>query len=299
MSMRSIQDQIENPPFTQIMPSRNYDSENQPPANTTGSTSVAQRPSEGWLRNPAWIGAYFLSYLYCCVVDSSLLLDGGVNPPRFYHSHEEIDEALRNAGVSRATRFDQQAARISPTPALPLPPVPLTLDLVNSANPGSNVGINATSKPLFSPLELILSSNNFLAVSSGHIVNVTLIYTAPAAPTVGRAKAAPKKAKTTKMDNIPLESITRVDFIKAFLATHGLAETFSPGTHSGPDFKLWWTGMRCVDAIHFFLKADFILHSGGKAGAPSIQNDHQFGIAFDALRKRNKSTTIEIGRAHV
>ena len=103
---------------------------------------------------------------------------------------------------------------------------------------------------------MILPTNNFLAVPSGHIVNVTLIYMALAAPTIGRGKAAPKKAKMTKMDNIALESITCIDFIKAFLATHALADTFSPGTHSGLDFKLWWTGMRYVDTIYIFLKAD-------------------------------------------
>jgi hypothetical protein len=29
-------------------------------------------------------------------------------------------------------------------------------------------------------------------------------------------------------------------------------------------------------------------HSGGKGGVPSIQNDHQFGIALDALLKKDK-----------
>ncbi|KAG2352818.1 hypothetical protein BDR07DRAFT_1497566 [Suillus spraguei] len=38
--------------------------------------SHESRPSDGWLRSPAWI-------------------DGGVNPPRFYHSHAEIEE-VRN-----------------------------------------------------------------------------------------------------------------------------------------------------------------------------------------------------------
>lgn len=37
--------------------------------------SHESRPSDGWLRSPAWI-------------------DGGVNPPRFYHSHAEIEELL-------------------------------------------------------------------------------------------------------------------------------------------------------------------------------------------------------------
>lgn len=61
------------------------------------------------------------------------LQDGGVNPPRFYHTHEEIDNTLRANGISPRARLEQQAAqmsRISPTP-VPSAPGPLSYDLVN------------------------------------------------------------------------------------------------------------------------------------------------------------------------
>jgi hypothetical protein len=221
------------------------------------------------------------SLLFFDVACSSLniLLDGGVNPPRYYYTHEEIDDTLQFWGglltppPTEVTR-EAEPPQISPSPLLPTLPLPLTLDLVNSARLGGE------------------ARRNNQAVASGHIVNVTLVYSIPAAPTTGRGKApGPKKSKIMKMDNIQLESISRTDFIKAFLATHGLAETFSPGPHSGPDFKLWWAGMRRV-ILYFFLHQSDIFHSGGKAGAPSIQTDHQFGIAHDALLKKSKASTI-------
>jgi hypothetical protein len=61
-----------------------------------------------------------------------------------------------------------------------------------------------------------------------------------------------KKAKNTKMDHIVLEGISRVEFVKAFFRIHDVADKFSPGIHSGPDFKFWWTG-RFVDSWLCFI----------------------------------------------
>ena len=84
-----------------------------------------------------------------------------------------------------------------------------------------------------------------LAAPTGHVVNITLLYTEPAPALGDRTKAAaPKKGKITKMDNIVLEGTTRVDLIKAFFRTHNIDDKYSPGIHSGPDFKFWWTGSR-------------------------------------------------------
>lgn len=96
-------------------------------------------------------------------------------------------------------------------------------------------------------------------------------------------KAAPKKLKLTKMDTIQLRGISRVNFIEAFLKIHALSDNYSPGVHSGPSFKVWWTGS-----------------GGGKGGAPSILNDHQFGVALAALLAKDPSrvqVSVEIDLA--
>ena len=49
------------------------------------------------------------------------------------------------------------------------------------------------------------------------------------------------------LGNITLEGITCVAFIKAILAIHDLHTQFAPGVHSGPLFKLSWTGSMCVN----------------------------------------------------
>jgi len=60
---------------------------------------------------------------------------------------------------------------------------------------------------------------------------------------VGRgAKLVTKKAKITKSGYIILDGISRTDFVTAFLSVHGLSEQYSPGVHSGPAFKIHWTG---------------------------------------------------------
>jgi len=84
-----------------------------------------------------------------------------------------------------------------------------------------------------------------LAPLAGHLVNVSLLYSEPL-PALGPRNrvAAAKKGKITKMDNIVLEATTHVNFIKAFFRTHNINDKYSPGIHSRPDFKFWWSGSR-------------------------------------------------------
>jgi hypothetical protein len=132
--------------------------------------------------------------------------------------------------------------------------------------------------------------NCLASTPAGHLVNITLIYVNNSTVPTARVKTAPKKAKITKMDNVVLDSITCVEFIKAVLKIQGLSDNFSPGVHSGPNFKLWWTGARLVImSLRVSTSPDIIFLSGGKGGAPSIQNDHQFGVALDALKKKDKN----------
>lgn len=124
-----------SPPFTQRPVTRTYSDENAPPSSTESvagqSLDSRPKPSAGWLRNPAWIGKCSPLTL-TPLAHNFTVKDGGVNPPHFYYTHEEIDNTLRVNGLSPARVYERQADDISPTPILPAPPAPLTLDLVNS-----------------------------------------------------------------------------------------------------------------------------------------------------------------------
>jgi len=81
----------------------------------------------------------------------------------------------------------------------------------------------------------------------GHLVNVTHLFT----PTELQAsshntKVALKKKKTTLLGHIELKAIMRIEFVKAFLTIHSLHAHFAPGVHSGPEFRLSWTGSAYV-----------------------------------------------------
>lgn len=64
-----------------------------------------RRPSEGWLRSPAWIGL-FLEVLFPEKISSFENTDGGINPPHFYYSHEEIEAARSRYGPPAPIRGD-------------------------------------------------------------------------------------------------------------------------------------------------------------------------------------------------
>lgn len=87
-----------------------------------------QRPSDGWLRNPSWIGQFMC---FSIVHLLKFVSDGAVNPPRFYHSHDEIHATLLAWGIMPHTRPEIPSASVTPTPAGPLPSVPLDFSLVN------------------------------------------------------------------------------------------------------------------------------------------------------------------------
>ncbi|KIJ94158.1 hypothetical protein K443DRAFT_110911, partial [Laccaria amethystina LaAM-08-1] len=192
-----------------------------------------RRPSDFWLKNPAWI-------------------DGAIDPPHFYHSHEEIEAALRAAGVSSKAYADQQAALLTPTP-------------------NHYANIKSQGQALGEGRDVLNPASN---ASPGHLISVGMVYALAAAPSAsGRApKGLVKQKQKTKMTNIVLDQITRTDFIKAFLATHNLSDKYSPGVHSGPDFKLWWSGS-----------------PSGKSGAATIQTDDDFHVALEHLLSKPKA----------
>ncbi|KAI9059855.1 hypothetical protein FKP32DRAFT_1578952 [Trametes sanguinea] len=195
------------------------------------------QPSAGWMKQPAWI-------------------DGGVDPPRFYHSHEEIATAHR-AGLTGAF------ARRDTAPVLPAVSLPAVRHPSEPTGSGAAVGNR---------------QNHELAVTdslTGHLVSVTACFssTEKAAGRAGRTVV--KKNKNTKSDYVVIEGISRASFVTKLLAIHGLANDFAPGVHSGPVFKLWYSGS-----------------NGGKAGAASVETDRDFAVTVDALLRKNKRTCM-------
>ena len=67
-----------------------------------------------------------------------------------------------------------------------------------------------------------------------------------AGPVSRGSKLVLRRQKLTKSDHIILEDTSRSDFIQGFLAIHDLADKFSLGDHSGPPFKLHWSGSMYV-----------------------------------------------------
>ncbi|KAG6823515.1 hypothetical protein H0H92_009931, partial [Tricholoma furcatifolium] len=172
-----------------------------------------QRPSEIWLDRPASI-------------------DGAVNPPRFYYCNEDMDAALIAAGRPALSQkiLDQSYSRISPTPV-----ATHEATLLSPDTPPSEVGAAViSSQPNHYP-------NAIPNAEITYLVSVTMLFT-PITITVTRAKNV-KKEKKTKMIHIKMEGISRVEFIKLFLAVFDLATHFSPGVDAGPDFKFWFTGI--------------------------------------------------------
>ena len=122
MLNRSLSDQVLQPPFTQ--PTNNESRE----THDVDADTDVRRPSAGWLRNPSWIGMFI--NIYTSRSFSLLGADGGVNPPQYYYSHEDIDAACSASGVEPPPRYTQ--------PDIPVaPPQPInTLNLAMGATAG-------------------------------------------------------------------------------------------------------------------------------------------------------------------
>ncbi|KAG1758076.1 hypothetical protein EDD22DRAFT_957267 [Suillus occidentalis] len=89
---------------------------------------------------------------------------------------------------------------------------------------------------------------------AGHLVSATMLFSAPEKAPGVRGKVAMKKTRMMKTDHIRIDAITRVDFIQAF-------------SHLVDRFK--W---------------------GGETGASTVDNDHDFTVARDALLKKRMAT---------
>ncbi|EDR00505.1 uncharacterized protein LACBIDRAFT_334128 [Laccaria bicolor S238N-H82] len=261
MLNRSLSDQFLQPPFTQPTISEPRETQH---VNTDTAIGDVRRPSAGWLRNPAWI-------------------DGGVNPPKYYFSHEEIDAACRASGVEPPPRYTQPEIPVAPsqpiTTAGPCPirpffqimlinltgvPLATQYDILSSRVSPTPVPANNHYRAA-GPLGNTVGNEPSVPLPDGHLINVTHTYTSMELTTGSSQNgkpAAPKKKATTLLGNIALEGITRVDFIKAFLSIHNLHTQFAPGVHSGPP--------------------------GGKGNAPTFLTDKSFSLALAAIYKKDK-----------
>ncbi|KIK76654.1 hypothetical protein PAXRUDRAFT_18046 [Paxillus rubicundulus Ve08.2h10] len=183
-------------------------------------TAVFTRPSDGWLRSPAWI---------------------------------EIEETREVVLSHTATPPSSGSSGLPPT----------------SSGPTTTV----VAPVVVQRAELTEAAQNVSLDSIGHLVSISMVFSSTEKPASNRGKPTVKKLCTIKSNHIMMDEISRIDFVKAFLRVHEVANQYSPGVHFGPQFKLWWTGS-----------------SGGKTGASTIENDHDFEVARTTLLKKRKDT---------
>jgi len=127
------------------------------------------------------------------------------------------------------------------------------------------------------------SYNSLMCTESGpgHLISVGMVFSLPAAPGPGGCapKGLVKQKMRTKMANIILEKITCTNFIKAFLSTHSLSNKYSPGVHSGPDFKLWWSGSPYI----LFVNSSKLSHHVPAVAASPGQQLSRWTMIFTSL----------------
>ncbi|KAJ7106874.1 hypothetical protein C8R43DRAFT_1140426 [Mycena crocata] len=207
-----------------------------------------RRPSAGWLAEPAYI-------------------DGGLDPPVFYYSREDM--------INTLLLWNPQHHWFTQPPPAPAPSVFATGD----------VGVNLpASQQLSAPTpdqqQAALSSFSLrqeeeeedpatALVDAGLQVNVLVVYSAPDKITTRGARAVLKKQKDLKFGMFDVANLDRCSFIQSTLGIHSFGPQYSPGVHSGPPFKISWTGS-----------------PGGKTGAVTIDTDQEWALAVAALQRK-------------
>lgn len=76
------------------------------------------------------------------------------------------------------------------------------------------------------------------------MLTVQLIYSVLEKPAGRGVKPVSKKKTVSKFDIVTIADLGRSDFVTAVLKIHDLHEQYSAGIHSGPGFRMWWTGSR-------------------------------------------------------
>ncbi|KAG1747748.1 uncharacterized protein EDB91DRAFT_1235773 [Suillus paluster] len=221
-------------------------------------------PLNGWINNGGWI-------------------DGGIDPPHFYLTHGECQQALYyHIGLMehpQMPKIERDRIWEPAAPVMLLPALPIVVNAVTETTPLPPVAETTPILPLAETAPILPVAEIALAPPVGHLVSILMNFSLQAqGPVTCGSKVVKKKSKLIKSDYIVLKGITHVDFITAYLSIHGLSDQFSPGVHSGPPFKLYWTG-----------SAKFLDASGGKGGVTTIDNNHQFSVAMGTLMKKNKT----------
>ena len=101
-------------------------------------------------------------------------------------------------------------------------------------------------RPLVSPLLYpVLSMYTDFVIQEDYLIQVTMAYVEQArGPPARGSKILSKERTVTKMVNAPLRGISRAEFVHVFLNAHALGDEYAAGPHSGPLFRLWWTGVK-------------------------------------------------------
>ena len=107
------------------------------------------------------------------------------------------------------------------------------------------------------------------------------------------SKMQSKLQQVTKMASVVLSGISRAEFVRTFLHAHGLGDDFAPGPHSGPSFRMWWTGIACVS--HVLLNVLYANYYSSKGTAGTIETDIDFAVAVKAIlgKRTCKSVNVE------
>ncbi|KAL1702718.1 hypothetical protein EV121DRAFT_281663 [Schizophyllum commune] len=219
-------------------------------------------------------------------------IDGAVNPPQFY---------ARGLAEKNATRVSYGYPPWAPPPPLQATSTPVTqppspptyAQVVRGAFPLDPRLSVATSGPpppgplppipvlnVIPPPISVLAPPSTLPLPpavepSESSIMVYLKQMLPSQPSKSgkptSAKAAPPQTRLVTL-NVHGPSLTRASFIRTCLAAHHVADEYVVGEHSGPDFKLWYTGS-----------------IGGQAGAPTVSTDAEFADIIAALRRKAKA----------
>lgn len=89
-----------------------------------------------------------------------------------------------------------------------------------------------------------------------------------------------------------VETTTHCKFVSAFLAVHGLNNQYSPGIHSGPAFKIYWTWSLYIYTFILFILLLTSSNSGGQGSAITIDTDCEFQSALASITKKCKENVM-------
>lgn len=204
----------------------------------------------------------------------SLFIDGGVNPPQFYHSAEEIERTRAAAGrmpTPASTYLTYFMALLSDLFFYPLDNRPVEAETEPAASAQGEAPAGQVNEPPIEaraqgepaleaepdtqtgtfPYAAHFPSINYSPTCleptdpvEGHLVSVTMVHTS-LEKTTGRNRATTKTSRLTKSDRIVITpNMSRSEFVVAFLQVHDLSNTYMPGIACGPSFKFWFTGSK-------------------------------------------------------